>query len=341
MDSVSVGLDATYSVGRNLSGVGAYSRKLLFGLTAAHPEEKFYFHYRSHRVLRSLRDSLPSNAHRRLLSGVPSGDLFHALNQRVDVRARRTITTVHDLFVLTNEYSTAEFRARFAKQAREAAERSDRVIAVSEFTAKQVEELLGVEKSRLSVIPHGVDLPAEVRVRRDKVILFTGAIQRRKNVARLVRAYERVPKEWKLVLAGAVDGYGAEEELATIEASPRRRNIQVLGYVSRSELDQLYARAAIFALPSLDEGFGIPILEAMANGAAVVTSNRSAMPEVAGDATLLVDPLSEEEIGEALLRLVSDDTLRQQMAARGRQRAATFSWGRAVRDTWSVYEEVW
>lgn len=336
--AVSVALDATYSVGRNLSGVGVYSRRILFGLAAAHPDEEFHFCYRPHRFLRSLRDSLPRNAHRRLLRGAPDADIFHALNQRVDARARRTVTTFHDLFVLTSEYSTPEFRERFATQAREAAERSDRIIAVSQFTAQQVEFLLGVEAERISVVPHGVDAIAQPLGPRENMILFTGAIQKRKNIARLVRAFERVPKGWTLVLAGAPNGYGAEEELSAVETSSRRPDIRVAGYVSRDELDALYARAAIFAFPSLDEGFGMPVLEAMANGAAVATSNCSAMPEVAGDAALLVDPRDEESIGDALFRLTSDFSLRERLAALGRARAAQFTWERAVRRTWSVYE---
>lgn len=337
---MSVALDATYSVGRNLSGVGIYSRRILFGLAAAHPEEDFYFCYRPHRWLRSFRDSLPQNAHRRLLRGAPNADVFHALNQRVDSRARRTVTTFHDLFVLTGEYSASEFRERFAAQARAAAERSDRIIAVSQFTARQIQSLLGVEEDCISVVPHGVDMAAPVTGPRENMILFTGAIQKRKNVARLVRAFERAPQGWTLVLAGAPDGYGAAEELAAVEASSRRSNIRVAGYVSRAELDALYARAAIFAFPSLDEGFGMPILEAMANGSAVLTSNCSAMPEIAGDAALLVDPYDEESIGDALLRLTTDGALREQLTALGRARAAQFTWDRAVQSTWSVYEEL-
>lgn len=340
MVCVSVALDATYSLGRNLSGVGVYSRKMMFGLAAAHPEEHFYFCYRSHKLLRSFREALPSNVRRRLLRGAPQADIFHALNQRVEGQCKRTITTFHDLFVLTGEYSTAEFRARFAEQAREAAQRSDRIIAVSHFTARQVEELLGVEKARITVVPHGVDLVRQENRERTNTILFTGAIQKRKNVARLIRAFERVPTGWQLVFAGAADGYGAAEELAAIEASSRRADIQVLGYVSRDELNLLYGRAAIFAFPSLDEGFGMPILEAMANGVAVITSNRSAMPEVAGNAALLVDPLDEESIGEALIRLTKDIVLREQLGFAGRARASEFTWDRAVNSTWSAYESL-
>ena len=124
---------------------------------------------------------------------------------------------------------------------------------------------------------------------RENVILNVGAIQKRKNIARLVAAFETVAPEWRLVLAGS-DGYGAEEIRARIAASPARERIAVLGYVTPEELAGWYARASVFAFPSLDEGFGMPVLEAMAAGVPVVTSNRSALPEVAGDAALLVDP---------------------------------------------------
>jgi glycosyltransferase involved in cell wall biosynthesis len=275
-----------------------------------------------------------------LLRGAPRADIFHALNQRVDHKARRTVTTFHDLFVMTGEYSTPDFRARFTTQAREAAERSDRIIAVSQFTADQVNSLLGVERSRIHVVPHGVDAFDVTRVPREKMVLFVGAIQTRKNVARLVRAFERMPREWTLVLAGAADGFGADSELAAVTASARSADIRVAGYVSREELDSLYARASIFAFPSLDEGFGMPVLEAMARGVAVVTSNCSAMPEVAGDAALLVDPQNEEAIADALIRLAADEVLRSQMVQRGHARVQQFTWDRAVRETWDVYAEL-
>jgi len=339
---VHVALDATYSLGRNLSGVGVYSREILFGLARLHPQDRFLFCYRPHRFLRSFGDRLPVNASRRLLRGAPKADIFHALNQRVDAPARRTVTTFHDLFVITGEYSTPEFRARFAEQARQAAGRSDLIIAVSRFTANQVEEFLVVEPERIRVIPHGVHVPPAARqnARRDNLVLFVGAIQRRKNVRTLVRAFERMPSSWRLALAGAADGFGAAEELQAVETSPRRSDIDVLGYVTQAELDALYRRARIFAFPSLDEGFGMPVLEAMANSVPVITSNRSALPEVAGDAAVLVNPYDSEEIANALAQLASDDALCDDLVRRGRERAVQFSWDSALAKTWEVYREL-
>ncbi len=339
-----IALDATYSLGRNLSGVGVYSREMLSGLARSQPGEEFLFCYRPHRFLRSFKERLPENARRRLLTGTPPGDLFHALNQRVDARARRTVVTFHDLFVMTGEYSSAEFRARFTEQARGAAERSDLIIAVSRFTATQIEQLLRVAPARIRIVPHGVRTPAHSqagpREPRENLVLFTGAIQRRKNVARLVRAFERMPSSWRLALAGALDGYGAAEELRAVEESPRRSDIQLLGYVPAADLEGLYSRARIFAFPSLDEGFGMPVLDAMAHGVPVVTSTSSALPEVAGDAALLVDPKDTDALGDALTRLAADDALREGLARRGLDRARQFTWESAVERTWHVYQEL-
>lgn len=335
-----IALDATYSLGRNLSGVGVYSREILYGLARAYPDEKFLYCYRAHRFLRSLGESLPSNASRRLLTvSPPPGEVFHALNQRVDVGGPRTITTFHDLFVMSGDYSSPEFRARFTAQARRAAELSDVIIAVSRFTASQVEQLLGVEPARIRVVPHGVRIPALAAVARENLVLFVGAVQRRKNIARLVRAFERLPGNWRLAVAGAADGFGAAAELRAVEESPKRASIDVLGYVTATELDSLYRRARIFAFPSLDEGFGMPVLEAMAQGVPIVTSNRSALPEVAGDAAVLVDPFDIEAIGDALARLASDHSFRDDMARRGLDRARMFTWESAVERTWAVYHE--
>jgi len=333
--SWSVALDATYSVCRNLSGVGVYSREIAAALARTHPEAKFQLYYRPHRFLRAPTP-------RRLLWGglERRADLFHGLNQRLDRRYRRAVSTFHDLFVLTGDYSTPEFRERFAAQARQAAERSDLIITVSEFTACQVHELLKVERSRIRVIPHGVRVPRRSdEIAREPIILFVGAIQKRKNVRRLVEAFEGTPRDWKLVLAGSL-GYGSEAELQAVQQSGRRTDMTITGYIPGDELERLYARASILAFPSLDEGFGFPVLEAMARGLPVLTSNRSALPEVAGEAALLVDPMDTEAISTALNRLIEDETLRKDLARKGLERSRLFTWERAATETWSVYIEL-
>jgi len=154
-----------------------------------------------------------------------------------------------------------------------------------------------------------------------------------------VDAFERVDGDWQLVLVGSA-GYGAAEIAARIGASRSRERIRVLGYVSRAELANWYARATIFAFPSLDEGFGMPVLEAMASGTPVIASNRAAVPEVAGDAAWLVDAEDTEELAGAIVALTRDPERRAELSRRGLERAAKFTWAEAVEKTWQVYREL-
>lgn len=338
-----IALDATYSLDRALSGVGVYSREILNGLAQLEPENRFEWFYRFRRYWKSRREPSPSNVTRRILSdtwGDRGAALFHGLNQRLPSRGfRKQIATFHDLFVLSGDYSTREFRERFARQAREAASAADTIIAVSHFTASQVEELLDVDAARIRVAHHGVTPRPLPNVPRQKLVLCVGAIQRRKNQANLVRAFRALPEDWTLVLAGS-QGYEASEALREVANSPCVDRIVITGYVSDAELGSLYARARIFAFPSLDEGFGMPVLEAMAAGVPVVAGNRSALPEVCGDAAILIDPENEEELAAALNRIASDEETAERMIRTGKNRAKTFQWNAAVEKTAAVYREV-
>lgn len=324
--------------------MGVYCNEILFGLARRQPQQRFRFCYRIQRYFRSFVVSLPPNCHRFLLHDdwrVPgSSDLFHGLNQRLPRRRlRRSVSTFHDLFVMTGDYSSPEFRSRFTELARHAAERSDIIIAVSRFTADQVSSLLGIEGSRIRVVHHGVHPPARRSSPSEPVILHVGAIQHRKNIVRLVEAFEQLPRDWRLVLAGSA-GYGFTEILPRIQNSPARDRIEVLGFVSQAKLADLYGRASILAFPSLDEGFGMPVLEGMAAGIPVVCSDGSALREVAGDAAILVDPRNSESIQDGLLRVIADSSLRETMISRGLARAAHFTWSKAVEETWEVYREL-
>ncbi|HXJ44485.1 MAG TPA: glycosyltransferase, partial [Bryobacteraceae bacterium] len=145
--------------------------------------------------------------------------------------------------------------------------------------------------------------------------------------------------DWRLVLAGS-QGFGAEETLTEIRQSPARERIYVTGYVTEEEAGAWFAKAGIFAFPSLDEGFGIPILEAMAAGVPVLTGNRSALPEVAANAGLCVDAMDEQALADGLVRLAFDGELRENLIQRGRTRAAEFTWDRAVSQTLAIYREL-
>ncbi|MBV8833815.1 MAG: glycosyltransferase family 4 protein [Acidobacteriaceae bacterium] len=340
-----IALDATYSISPQPSGIAIYSRELMEGLDLLYPGDEYIRCFRPKQFVKATVAGDANVRRRVLLPRVKTfrADVFHALNQRADARlAKRVVSTFHDLFVMTSSYSTPDFRQRFTRQARIAASNSDLIIAVSRFTADQLMSLLGVEAPRIRIVPHGVYVPQSVAMqKREQMILFVGALQVRKNIANLVRAFENASlRGWRLVLAGAPNGFGAEEILNRIGRSPARDQIEITGYLSAEKLENLYRRASTFAFPSLDEGFGIPVLEAMAHGVPVMTSNRSGTAEVAGDAALLVNPENIEEMCDALKRLTADSDLREDLSRKGLVQARSYPWERTIRETYKVYEEL-
>ena len=268
-----VALDATYAVGAEPTGIGLYSRRLIEELAGLRQHDHFLLCYRSNRWYKALREPRPAlNCSRSPLWLGRRAELFHGLNQRLPTGSiRQAVTTFHDLFVMTGEYSTPEFRKKFTALAQDAAARSDLIIAVSEFTAGQVADLLNFPPDRLRVVPHGVDphplFPAaEIeQFRRSrgweggKVFLHVGSIQARKNIIRLVKAFEQLPGEPLLVLAGGA-GYGAAAIEDSIASSPASGRVILLGYVDAATRARLYRAADALVFPSLDEGFGLPVL---------------------------------------------------------------------------------
>lgn len=340
-------LDATYAVSQRPTGVANYSLEILRGLAARYPQDVFCQCYRPHRFLPSFQEDLPRNAYRSLLvdGWFPlRPTLFHGLNQRLpEISAKHMVSTFHDLFVMTSEYSTLAFRERFTAQARDAAARSGIICCVSAFTADQVGDLLKVERSRIRVIHHGARPPAASEVKpveaREPVVLFVGGIQKRKNVVGLIRAFAALAAPWKLVLVGD-RGYGWEEAEMAIAESPAKQRIQQVGYCADATLQKLYQMASVLAFPSFDEGFGLPVLEAMGWGLPVLSSNRSSIPEVAGDAALLIDPFDANALRDALVHLTESEDERRRLATLGLNHVRQFRWEQAVDSTYAIYQEL-
>ena len=269
----------------------------------------------------------------------------------------RLVATVHDLafrrFPQTAPHGTRRWLARLDRTL----ERATRVIAVSRSTLGELLDLSGVEAARVVVIPLGVDrsvfrpLPEEkvreVRIRfgvDGPYLLFVGGIEPRKNLPDLVRAMTRVSQDVSLVIAGAGVEWNPEgtgllrEALEALPAAARRRVVET-GYVSERDKVALLSGAEALVYPSLYEGFGLPVLEAMACGTPVVTSNRSSLPEVAGPAAVLVDPTDPGAIAAALDRVLSDTQLRAQLRTAGMERAAQFTWEETARRTAEVLRD--
>lgn len=229
------------------------------------------------------------------------------------------------------------------------ARRAARVIAVSRHAAQEASKLLQVPPERLDVVHHGVadefrplrkEIIDEFRRQRSlpaQYVLYVGTLEPRKNLSRLVQAFAQTSsRDWGLVLAGGA-GWGYESIVRDVQARGIADRVLFAGYVPDSDLPLLYNAATVFAYPSLYEGFGMPVIEAMACGLPVLTSKASSLPEVAGDAAELVDPSNVGAIAAGLARLMSEPDLRGELRKRGLARARQFDWRRTARQTAQVY----
>lgn len=269
--------------------------------------------------------------------------------------ARRVIT-VHDLAFLRYPHLLTRAAARYYGQIDRAVRKADHIIAVSNSTREDLMNLLGAPESKITVIYEAADeafrpLPEEEvaeEIRRrygfsPDYILFVGTIEPRKNLNTLLLAYHGLRTQYHLdpplVFAGE-HGWLADEVYSLVEELGLNDRCHFLGRVSTEELVYLYNGARVYAHPALYEGFGLPPLEAMACGTPTIVSNVSSLPEVVGDAALLVEPTDVEAWTTALHRLLTDDTLWNELRQKGLERAKKFSWERAARDTLNVYRKV-
>jgi glycosyltransferase involved in cell wall biosynthesis len=363
---VRVAFDA-HVVGERESGNETYAVNLLRAL-ATNPTGDTYQVLTPHpdrlRAILALPPSAtivrvrPGTSILRIPVGIPSAvrrhrsEVLHVSYVAPPVVACPTVVTVHDLSYLAYPRSLSP-RARFMLTVLVpfSIRRAARVIAVSAFTRQDLVARYGVAEDKISAVheaagpafrvlddaqrqmPQGVSEP---------YVLAVGNLEPRKNLARLIEAFAAVAREpgvtAKLVLVGKSKGQAAALE-RLVEQHGLRDRVVFTSFVPEDQLVLLYNRAALFIYPSLYEGFGLPPLEAMACGCPVVASNVTAMPEVLGDAALLVDPTSTHALSEAMLQVLRRDELARDLRARGLRQVARYSWAKAAEQTREVYGE--
>lgn len=265
-----------------------------------------------------------------------------------------SVVTVHDLAFLRWPEQVPARRYRYlAAGVRAATKRAARIIAVSASTKADITALLDVDPSRVAVTHLGVDArfrPPSPEARAafreqqelDKpYVLAVGNLEPRKNLPALLRAFARLAPEvpHDLVLVGA-EGWLTGEIHATLDVLRLGGRVRMTGFVGDDELPIWYGAADLFVFPSRYEGFGLPVVEAMACGTPVITSNLSSLPEVAGDAAVLVDPADDAAIADGMRRVLTDGDLAGELRRRGRGHAAGFTWERTAEQTVAVYREV-
>jgi len=289
-----------------------------------------------------------------LLGGV---DVYHATNYYLPpVESARCAVTFYDLsFMTVPETSSPKIRAVFGKNVPKFAKKADAILVCSESTRRDIVRLLGVDPARIHVAYGAVDedvapwdrqAAMQYVVQRHGVsgpyILFVGTLEPRKNLPVLIRAFAAIARDipHTLVLAG-VDGWHIEQVDAAIAASGVAGRIVRTGYVGTTrDLAALYSGADLFAFPSVYEGFGLPVVEAMTCGCPVICADNSSLPEVAGDAAVLVEAEDAEALSAAMARVLGDAALREAMVVKGRAQAARFSWAGCAAATLDVYRKL-
>jgi len=286
-------------------------------------------------------------------------DIIHTLHPFSPINLYgKQVVTIHDLTPLINpdwfhQLYDKEFRFIISK----AIKRTDVIITVSHSTKRDLINFFNVNPEKIKVIYLAPDETyrrieddeAITQVKKKykitkKYLLFVGTIEPRKNLVRLLNVFKKIKNklsDYQLVITGKI-GWKTKIFFETLENIPERikNDIIITGYVSQDDLPLLYNGCDIFIYPSLYEGFGFPVVEAMRCGVPVITSNVSSMPEVAGDAAILVNPENEEEIGNAIIRLIEDRELREELKKRGLERSKMFSWKKTAIETLKVYKEL-
>jgi glycosyltransferase involved in cell wall biosynthesis len=285
-------------------------------------------------------------------------DLYHGTNFKMRTVGRYGgVVTVHDLWLdRYPQYSAKLFGQRLSfHRTKRTAWRARKVITVSDHSARDIERLYGLPSDRVVVIRNGVSedfrpvtagdgsvLLRRLGIQGDRFILFVGGADPRKNHRTFLAACGRRLKQlstYRLVLVG-----DPTHRFGDLKQSAQRYGLAdrvvYTGRLPMADLRILYSATDLFVFPSIYEGFGMPVLEAMACGAPVITSNRTALPEVAGDAAILVNPEDADELADAIVRVLADHTLRAGLRARGFKRAKQFTWEQAARRTLALYREL-
>ena len=267
-------------------------------------------------------------------------DLVWGPHGTLPLRLRRpAVVSVHDLTSITMPHlHRLKTIASFNPIIHRSLEMAERIIAVSRFTADEVIRGFAIDPRRIEVIPNGVSeyfSPGESGRGSEPTVLYAGSIEPRKGIIDLIDAWESLPRRPRLVLAGS-SGWKNARIRRRVEPYLAAGEIVVTGYVSREKLRELYRTATVFVYPSHFEGFGLPVLEAMACGAPVITTTAAAIPEAAGDAAMLVSPGRPDELARALRTLLASEDRRGALSSRGIRHAQQFSWSRTA----SVASEV-
>ena len=355
-----IGIDIRPTL-KDKTGIGKYTFNLINALGEVDTENDYYLY--SRKKILDFKRKLPklpgiNFSHRvdyfkkgscKILQDV---DVFHTSSYDLESpKGARFFITVHDVIIKAYPYGHSKRTIdEIDEKLKRVLSKADTLIADSHNTKSDLMKFYGVPDSKVFVIYPGVDFLSEVSPCRgeasdkEEYILFVGTLEPRKNVDGLIKAFGWLKKKsgikHKLYITG-MKGWMFEDIFKAYEESEFKKDIIFKGYVKEKELRKLYQEASVFVYPSFYEGFGFPIIEAFSSGAPVVTSRTSSCGEIAGDSAILIDPSSYNQMGEAILRLIGDNKLREELIRKGIDRAREFSWKKSANEFVKLFTERW
>ncbi len=361
-----VAFDASSAAFRLKTGTGVYTQELIKAYQEEFPDDQVIHTYRLSRRIRGLPYLLPltSNSRRQTIIGSFTGfrrrsyDIFHGLNSRLpDLRNVPMVSTVHDLFSISGLFSSQKFRNDQSSKLLQMISRSSHIIVPATFTKSQIIENLGISGDKITVVSEGVRDPFLKEKNREEsrkklesrygltrpFLLFVGTLEKRKNIVGLIKAYIVLSQTQRplpdLVLVGG-KGFQFREIAEEMKDSKLEDKIKLLGFVADDTLADLYRASEAFLFLSFEEGFGIPVIEAMACGAPVITSNTTSLPEVGSGFTWLVNPNDPAMAGHLMAQVLQRTEKILDQARRGQAYARKKTWRQVARDTREVYSKL-
>ncbi len=355
-----IGIDCQ-SITGTISGLGQYTRKLIEWLPQVDSQNNYRFfrcwkNFRGKTYDRLLWENcvLPIQAFRQKL------DILHVPAFGIPLfrsGARRIVVTIHDLIgVVFPEHLSLSSRFYWSKWLPYVNRYADLIIADSECTKSDIIRCMRLDPQKIRVIPLAVDETFSLQKGEHEIIricskysiqrpfvFFLGNVEPRKNLPKLIRAFKQLKLERKIehhLVIGGSRSWHYPELVESCKKSGVMEYVKFIDYVEENDLSALYQASDLFVFPSLYEGFGLPILEAMASGVPVITSNISSMPEVGGNAVYYVNPYSEEEIAKAIYDVLSNRNVWQELRSKGFERVRQFSWRKTAEKTQQVFEEL-
>ncbi len=340
----SILIDGRAFMHESQSGVEVFTAQLTENIQALHPNTKIEKPKTKNRYLQHIWE------HIELPIAAKNYDILYSPANIAPIwsfKNTKIVVTLHDVAYLSHPKTVSKFFYLYYKNAMPLIlKKASKVVTISESSRDEILKYYPFAKKKLEVIYNGISeyFFEETEVKKENIILYVGSLNERKNFPAVIKAFKKIPKSYgyKLVMVGnfSQNFFIDEKTRAVLEKIKNDKDILLKSNLSIKELRALYQKAKVFIYPSFYEGFGFPLLEAMASKTPVITSNISSMPEICAKSALYVDPYDQEDIAKKLLLLIENENLQKELIEKGYKRASLFKWEKTAKNYLKLFEEV-